>query len=435
MTFNFFEFTIFSHISERIFLKNIFPTSNIFSLTFVLYVNPNRKINKELFNEEKQFNFCSFVFYFCGYAFLLLLFLVFPIFVRGSGKSIFVANPSINSSVTFPTISPNGRFVAWVDQQSNSATVFVKDLETNSQLSIPLSCNSSRTSFSDVYTVGGQLRFKFVFEQCTQVYLHEIQVSSTLTTTNSTPTLISSDASGNPANANSSAGRISRDGNYVVFGSGATNLIPCNPSCTGIVLGRTQIFRKNLSNNAVDLVSGTSATAAGDNDSKLPAVNYDGSKIVYASKATNLVTGDTNGKWDVYVRDFNSSNELISKSTNGVIGDFDSGDSPFTTQYTSDISDDGNFVAFISEATTFETPDSDADISVYLRDRQAATTTLVSKNISQSSPDRHLEPTITADGRFISFGAQNTNLIVYDRLLASSSQTSLRRVINFRAAS
>jgi hypothetical protein len=49
-----------------------------------------------------------------------------------------------------------------------------------------------------------------------------------------------------------------------------------------------------------------SVSSAGDpanGDSLQPAVSGDGRLVVFASSASNLVPGDTNGAWDIFLRD------------------------------------------------------------------------------------------------------------------------------------
>ncbi|MGA2160033.1 MAG: choice-of-anchor U domain-containing protein [Dehalococcoidia bacterium] len=75
------------------------------------------------------------------------------------------------------------------------------------------------------------------------------------------------------------------------------------------------------------------------------------------------------------------------------------------------ISADGRYVAFQSQATNL-VPDGTNYKQIFVRDRQSNATTLVSENISgsQGNGDSY-NPSITADGRYVAFDSYATNLV------------------------
>jgi Tol biopolymer transport system component len=82
---------------------------------------------------------------------------------------------------------------------------------------------------------------------------------------------------------------ISADGRHVTFQSGATNLVP------GDTNGVWDVF-------VWDRLTGTIARITdGDGDSSNPAISSDGGSIAFWSEAGNLVAGDTNAVQDVFV--------------------------------------------------------------------------------------------------------------------------------------
>src|SRR5262249_46288055 len=84
------------------------------------------------------------------------------------------------------------------------------------------------------------------------------------------------------------------------------------------------------------------------------------------SYATNLVSGDTNGDADVFLRDLQSgTTERVSVSSSGVQGNFFTG-------YPS-VSMDGRYVAFYGNATNLVVGDTNAERAVFLRDRIGGT--------------------------------------------------------------
>jgi Tol biopolymer transport system component len=93
------------------------------------------------------------------------------------------------------------------------------------------------------------------------------------------------------------AASISGDGSQVAFESIARNLI------TGDTNLNNDIYTRNLVNGKTVRASVSTAGAQGDNASLTPAISGNGRYVVFQSGATNLVPGDTNGFADVFVRD------------------------------------------------------------------------------------------------------------------------------------
>ena len=79
------------------------------------------------------------------------------------------------------------------------------------------------------------------------------------------------------------------------------------------------------------------------------------------------------------------------------------------------LSADGRYVAFSSTATNLAPGDTDDGNDVYVRDRQLGTTTLVSVSSAGVKGDSGgWLPTFSADGRFVSFNSESTNLVPND---------------------
>jgi Tol biopolymer transport system component len=104
----------------------------------------------------------------------------------------------------------------------------------------------------------------------------------------------------------------------------------------------------------------------------LPAMGQTGRFVAFASDASNLVTGDTNGVTDVFLRDTNlGTTTLVSRASNGTLGN------GATTK--PDLSADGRYLLFTSEATNFVANDDNNATDAFVRDLQTGTTRLVSK--------------------------------------------------------
>lgn len=147
------------------------------------------------------------------------------------------------------------------------------------------------------------------------------------------------------------------------------------------------------------LISRADSGAKGDGASRSAAVSGDGRFVAFASSAANLVTGDANGFADIFLRDTQAqTTTLASLRTDGV--------QPNGNSATPAVSDDGRFVAFASGATNLG---SGGVSQIFVRDRQAGTTTLVSRRAGQfgaQGDQSSFDPTISADGRLVAFVSQ-----------------------------
>ena len=125
------------------------------------------------------------------------------------------------------------------------------------------------------------------------------------------------------------------------------------------------------------------ATGGGQADGRsfVPAISADGRYAAFYSDASNLVTGDANGARDVFVRDLQTG-ETTRVSVDGA-GAEANGDS-----FEPAISADGRFVAFSSAATNLVAGDSNEANDVFVRDRQANTTTRVSVGLAGRECER-----------------------------------------------
>ncbi|MGD9697268.1 MAG: calcium-binding protein [Thermoleophilia bacterium] len=154
------------------------------------------------------------------------------------------------------------------------------------------------------------------------------------------------------------------------------------------------------------------AGAVGDGSSFSAAVSADGRHVAFASQAENLSGDDAPGVQDVYVRDLVAgTTELVSRAT-GAAGAGGDADSSLPA-----ISADGRFVAFESDATNLSTEDVDGARDVFVRDLAAGTTTLVSRADGPSGAPgdgRSEMASISGDGRVVAFTSAAANLSTDD---------------------
>lgn len=198
---------------------------------------------------------------------------------------------------------------------------------------------------------------------------------------------------------------LSADGRVVSFASAATNLVP------GDTNGFVDIFVCEVGTDVVQRVSIGSDAAQGNGDSILPAISGDGSLVAFKSLANNLVAGDRNGVVDVFAFDRTANaTERISIDRLGQ----DTDDFSFPPS----VSNDGRFVAFGSFATDIVEFDSNDAADVFVRDREIGITLVVGRNGQGEHPNRgtpDIPPAISGDGVKISFVTFATNLSANDR--------------------
>jgi len=152
-------------------------------------------------------------------------------------------------------------------------------------------------------------------------------------------------------------------------------------------------------------------------DPNLPSLTHQGASvgsydnwssrfICFWTEADDLVSNDTNGLRDVFMRDLASHNTvLVSVNTNGTSGDGPSTDSA--------ISADGRYVAFTSSADDLVTGDTNRVSDVFLRDLQTGTTTLVSANGFGTGPGNgpSFSPLLSSNGQFVVFHSLANNIV------------------------
>ena len=173
----------------------------------------------------------------------------------------------------------------------------------------------------------------------------------------------------------------------------------------------------------------TNGTQA-DGRSFVPAISGDGRYIAFYSDASNLVDGDTNAARDVFVHD-NQTGETTRVSVSGSGSDAN-GDS-----FAPSISADGRYVAFSSFASNLVAGDSNGADDIFVRDRQAGTTTRVSVAPGGADPNYgSVSPALSADGRVVAYASDASNLVagdtnnlrdifVYDRQAGTTSRVSV----------
>ena len=201
---------------------------------------------------------------------------------------------------------------------------------------------------------------------------------------------------------------LSANGQVVAFTSTADDLVPNDNNQASDVFVNAQEGNELISVATAGGHAGESANAASGGG----AISADGCVVAFYSDATNLVAGDTNEARDAFVRDrCHGITERVSVSTAGEQANAPSGASAELPA----ISADGNVVVFASDAPNLDGGGNDGSTDVFVRDRQAHTTVLISRNIHGEAGDGHSSwPSISADGRFVAFQSAASNLVPGD---------------------
>jgi uncharacterized repeat protein (TIGR01451 family) len=349
-----------------------------------------------------------------------------------------------SSGSSFARISADGRYVAFVSTASNLVPgdtdgwqdVFVHDRQTGATERVSIDSAGNQGDWHSCYiglgSIGGtgclsvSADGRYVAFHSTAdnlvpgnpelyepVFVHDRQTGVTQ--------WVSVDSAGNQRSGGDFTS-ISADGRYVAFPSGASNLVP------GDTNGRTDVFVHDRQTGATERVSVDSTGSQGNRESSgLVDLSADGRYVAFSSNASNLVPGDANvcrdypnvGTCpDVFVHDRQTgATELVSMDSTGNQGNGGSG-SPATSA-------DGRFVAFSSSASNLVAGDTNALCyngwfydncpDVFVHDRQTGVTQRVSVDSAGNQGNAgSYWPAISADGRYVAFMSQASNLVTGD---------------------
>lgn len=270
-----------------------------------------------------------------------------------------------------PALSGDGRFVAFTSEAANLAAgddngatdVFVKDTMSGelkvvsagedgvpgngASRNAAISADGRFVAFASEATdlVGGD------GNGTTDVFIKDTETGAV--------TLVSTDAGGAQGSAASGfeALDISADGRYVIFESGAEDLV------AGDGNGKRDVFLKDTATGAITLVSADAAGTPGDDDSyRSVAVSADGLTAYFSSNAGNLVPGDTVNKTDIFRKDVQTGAIVILSvdPTGAVMADG-------TTEEFA-VSANGGYIAFSSAATNLIVDDLNDKADIFRKD-------------------------------------------------------------------
>lgn len=335
-------------------------------------------------------------------------------------------------------LSVDGRFVAFSCTSSNLVAndtndiqdIFVRDRNTDTTARVSVASDgtqgNAQSAWPDIsadgrYVVFGSDANNLVANDTnaeTDIFLHDRNTGTT--------TRISVTAAGDQVDSASLMPSISGDGNLVAFESWSTEFV------SGDTNSRQDIYVRDIAAATVVRASVASDGTGSDGNNQDPEIALDGNHVVFYAGSRNLVPNDTNNAVDVFVHDLISGDtERVSVATGGAQSNVDE------NSFQSGISGDGRFVAFDSAASNFVPDDTNAVSDVFLHDRQTGVTTRISViSAGVQGNGSSVSPSISADGRYIAFFSQASNLVpgdsngfgdafVYERLTGRIERVSV----------
>ncbi|MCB1659265.1 MAG: PD40 domain-containing protein, partial [Pseudomonadales bacterium] len=201
--------------------------------------------------------------------------------------------------------------------------------------------------------------------------------------------------------------QISPDGSKVLFSSDASNF------AVGDTNRAVDYFIKDLNTGKTTLVNSAADGTVGNGyysqNGQQPMFSADGSKVIFASYASNLVAGDSNGTWDYFAKDVNTGAVTYSY-----------------TQSNSILSPDGTKMLFVSSDNNLVAGDTNNQQDVFVRDLSTGEITLVSSAADGTvSNQNSFNPVFSPDGSKVLFYSNASNLLG-DNIYYGSTQVFIK---------
>ena len=324
-----------------------------------------------------------------------------------------------NQASDNPEISLNGRLVAFdslatnlhSDDDDTVGDVFVRDWQSFTTTLVSRAdgaAGAAGNGSSDIPAISADGRFAAFGSTATNLHPADSDITEDIFRRDvqaGTTTLASrSSGADEKGNLDSTGPAISADGRFVSFDSLASNL---DPDDTGPIVIQ-DVFVRDVQAGMTTVASRASGAdgARGNDFSGFSSISGNGRLVTFVSDATNLHPDDGDSTSDVFLRSLDADTTTLVSRADGPDGDKGNG-----TSFPGAISAHGRFVAFSSTASNLDSDDTDAIEDVFVRDLQMHMTTLVSRGTAgEKGNASSFEPAISADGRFVAFTSNASNL-------------------------
>lgn len=334
----------------------------------------------------------------------------------GKAKLVSVDSAGLqsNSDSSTPALSANGKVVAFESDATNLVAgdtnlrrdIFVHDLTTGKTKRVSVNSvgtQADRSSFSPALSANGKV-----------VTFESDATNLVAGDTNNAPDIfvhdlrtgkterVSVDSVGLQGNGSSGNPALSANGKMVAFHSAASNLVGGDSN------GTFDIFVHDRETGVTERVSVDSAGTQSNGGSFNPALSTNGQVVAFQSAAANLVAGDTNGRSDIFVHDRKLGTRVrVSVDSNGMQGN---GHSAVPA-----LSANGKVIAFRSVADNLVTGDSNGFMDIFVHDRKTGETERVSvHSAGTQSNGESFSPVLSANGQVVAFESRADNLVAGD---------------------
>ena len=324
-----------------------------------------------------------------------------------------------------PVISADGHYVAFASYATNlvsnidtnvNSDVFVRDLQAPATTLLSVSANGAASrnggSFSPSISVDG--RYILFLNAASALVRDQLLATNYIVASNGV-----------------TAASMTPDGRYVAFygtptaGSPQLYVWDSQLKATIFTSAVASVSKLNISSNGqwiayiassslqlLNRINNSNRTVSTINLANRVGMRFsqDGNSFVYATRANNSVD-DTNSittNMDVYVYDIPAgTNFLVSRS-------FYTGKAASGTSDSPDISADGRYIVYASDAPDIVSADDNGVRDVFLYDRQTATTTLLSAGGQVLANAASLAPVFTGDGQTVLFHSWGSGITAND---------------------
>jgi len=275
-------------------------------------------------------------------------------------------------------ISADGRYVAFQSSDAqvvggdtnNNLDIFLRDLQASTTELVSVSSAGKQYPFASDPDVSGDGRYVAFWGANNMVYVRD-------RLTRQTYEQYVAGLRGAPL--------VSDDGRYLAYSN------------------YDRLLVHDRSTNKNDLVNVNAAGQRANDHCYLTDLSADGRFVLFVTRASNLVPGDTNGTYDVFIRD-----RTLRRTERVSVTNDEKQFSLRGSETTPRMSADGRYVTFT--AMTRSVPGTAVD-DVFRRDRAKGTTWLATANSNGVlANNTSFSPVISDDGRFVAFASAATNL-------------------------